>query len=153
MGRRVVLGVGNLLLRDEGVGIHVIKALEGYEFPPEVEVIDGATAGCDMMPLISGAERVVIVDALQGGESPGAVYRLTPQDFKQHYDSAPVSLHDLGIMDALRMLELMDGHIPPVVIIGVEPGKIELGLELTAEVAASLPFILDLVKKEIVSQA
>ena len=137
------------MLRDEGVGIHVIKALEGYEFPPEVEVIDGATAGCDMMPLISGAERVVIVDALQGGEPPGAVYRLTPQDFQQRYGGAAISLHDLGIMDALRMLELMDGCLPPVVIIGVEPGKIEVGLELTTEVAVSLPFILDLVKKEI----
>jgi hydrogenase maturation protease len=153
MGRRVVLGVGNLLLRDEGVGIHVIKALEGYQFPPDVEVIDGATAGCDIMPLIAGAERVVIVDALQGGEPPGAVYRLTPQDFQQQYGGDAISLHDLGIMDALRMLELMDGHLPPVVIIGVEPGKIEVGLELTSEVAASLPFILDLVKKEILSQA
>ncbi len=149
MGRKVVLGVGNLLLRDEGVGIHVVKALAGHQFPPDVEVIDGATAGCDLLPLISGAERVVIVDALQGGEPPGAVYRLTPQDFEQEPQGVSVSLHDIRIMDVLRMLELMEGHLPPVVIVGVEPGKIEAGLELTPEVAASLPFILELVIKEI----
>jgi len=151
VGRKVVLGVGNLLLRDEGVGIHVVKALEGYPFPPDVEVIDGATAGCDLLPLISGAERVVMVDAMEGGEPPGAVYRLTPQDFEQEPHEGAVSLHDISIMDVLKMLELMEGSLPPMVIIGVEPGKIEVGLELTPEVAASLPFVLELVKKEIMS--
>ena len=107
MGRKVVLGVGNLLLRDEGVGIHVVKALEGYPFPPDVEVIDGATAGCDLLPLISGAERVVMVDAMEGGEPPGAVYRLTPQDFEQEPHEGAVSLHDISIMDVLKMLELI----------------------------------------------
>ncbi len=149
MGRKIVLGVGNLLLRDEGVGIHAVKALADYEFPPDVEVIDGATAGCDLLPLISGAERVVIVDALEGGEPPGAVYRLTPQDFEQPASASTISLHEIGIIDVLRMLELMDGCIPPVVIIGVEPGKIEVGLDLTPEVAASLPFVLELIKTEI----
>ncbi len=153
MGRRVVLGVGNLLLRDEGVGIHVVKALADHEFPPDVEVIDGATAGCDLLPLISGAERVVIVDALQGGEPPGAVYRLTPQDFEQPALGSTISLHDIGIMDVLRMLELMEEHLPSVVIIGIEPGKIEVGLDLTPEVAASLPFVLELVKTEIIQPA
>lgn len=152
MGRRVVLGIGNLLLRDEGVGIHVVKALAGHQFPPDVEVIDGATAGCDLLPLISGADRVVIVDALEGGEPPGAVYRLTPEDFDQEPHEGSVSLHDIGITDVLKMLKLMEGHLPPVVIVGIEPGKIEVGLELTPEVAASLPFVLELVIKEIAVQ-
>jgi hydrogenase maturation protease len=152
VGRRVVLGVGNLLLRDEGVGIHVVKALAGHQFPPDVEVIDGATAGCDLLPLISGADRVVIVDALEGGEPPGAVYRLTPEDFDQEPHEGSVSLHDIGITDVLKMLKLMEGHLLPVVIVGIEPGKIEVGLELTPEVAASLPFVLELVIKEITVQ-
>lgn len=149
MGRKVVLGVGNLLLKDEGVGVHVIRALADRQAPPDVEVIDGGTAGCDLLPLISGAEKVVIVDALQGGEPPGAVYRLTPQDFEQQASPNVISLHDIGIMDVLRMLELMDGRLPSIVLIGVEPGQIEVGVELSPEVAASIPFILDLVLKEV----
>jgi hydrogenase maturation protease len=92
-----------------------------------------------------------MVDAMEGGEPPGAVYRLTPQDFEQEPHEGAVSLHDISIMDVLKMLELMEGSLPPMVIIGVEPGKIEVGLELTPEVAASLPFVLELVKKEIMS--
>jgi hydrogenase maturation protease len=149
MGRKVVLGVGNLLLRDEGVGVHVIRALAGRQVPPDVEVIDGGTAGCDLLPLMSGAEKVVIVDALQGGEPPGAVYRLTPQDFERQASPGIISLHDIGIMDVLKMLELMDGCLPSIVLIGIEPGLIEVGVELTPEVAASIPFILDLVLKEV----
>jgi hydrogenase maturation protease len=151
VGKKLVLGVGNLLLRDEGVGIHVIRALEGYQFPPDVEVVDGATAGCDLLPLFCGMEKVVIVDALQGGEPPGAVYRLTPQDFEQQSRVGAVSLHDIGIMDVLKMLELMEEQLPAVVIIGIEPGMIAVGLDLTPEVAASIPFVLELVKKEVLS--
>ncbi len=149
MGRKIVLGIGNLLLRDDGIGVHLVRALEDRRLPPDVEVIDGGTAGCDLLPLLSGAEKIIIVDALKGGEPPGAVYRLTPQDFQQQADYDVISLHDIGIMDALKMLELMDGYMPAAVIIGVEPGQIEVGLDLTPEVSASLPFILDLVMREI----
>ncbi|MGD0153957.1 MAG: HyaD/HybD family hydrogenase maturation endopeptidase [Thermacetogeniaceae bacterium] len=149
MGKKIVLGIGNLLLKDEGIGVHLVRALEDRQLPPDVDVIDGGTAGCDLLPLLSGAEKIIIVDALKGGEPPGAVYRLTPQDFQQQAKYDVISLHDIGIMDALKMLELMDGYLPAVVIIGVEPGQIEVGLDLTPEVSASLPFILDLVMKEI----
>lgn len=149
MGKTVVLGVGNLLLKDEGIGVHLVRALEGRQLPPDVEVIDAGTAGCDILPLLSNAGKIIIVDALKGGEPPGAVYRLTPQDFEQQADYSIISLHDIGVMDALKMLKLMDGRLPGVVIIGVEPGEIEVGLELTPEVAASLPFIVDLVMQEV----
>ncbi len=114
-----------------------------------MEVIDGATAGCDLLPLMAGAEKVIIVDALDGGEPPGAVYRLTPQDFEVEAQGPPLSVHEIGLMYALKLLELVEEKMPEVVIIGVEPGEIAVGLELTPAVAASLPFILELVEKEV----
>jgi hydrogenase maturation protease len=148
-GRKVVLGVGNLLLQDEGVGIHVVRALADRQFPPDVEVIDGGTAGCDLLPVMAGAERVIIVDALEGGEPPGSVYRLTPRDLETRARGPSLSLHDIGIMDVIRLLELMEDQLPEVVIIGVEPGEIAAGVELTPAVAASIPFVLQLVEKEV----
>jgi len=149
MGRKVVLGIGNLLMKDDGVGVHAVRALEKCQLPPDVELVDGGTAGCDLLPFMSGAEKIIIIDALKGGGPPGAVYRLTPEDCgKQTLDST-ISLHDLGILTALHDLALLEGKIPPCVIIGVEPGEIDWGMELTPEVAAVLPRVLELVQKEL----
>ncbi|NPV29210.1 MAG: HyaD/HybD family hydrogenase maturation endopeptidase [Firmicutes bacterium] len=151
MAKTIVLGVGNLLLKDEGVGIHAIRALRGRGLPPGVELIDGGTAGFDLLPLLMGADRIIIVDALRGGEPPGAVYRLTPADClpQQGREAGPISLHDLGILDVIRALEVLEQRTPEVVIIGVEPGEIDWGLELTPAVAASLPAVLEQIELEL----
>lgn len=151
MAKTIVLGVGNLLLKDEGVGIHAIRALAGRDLPPGVELVDGGTAGFDLLPLLMGADRIIIVDALRGGEPPGAVYRLTPADClpQQERQAGPISLHDLGILDVIRTLEVLEQRTPEVVIIGVEPGEIDWGLELTPEVAASLPAVLEQIEMEL----
>lgn len=150
MGKRVVLGIGNLLMRDDGIGVHAIRALDG-RLPKDVELVDGGTAGCDLLPYMTGAEKIIIIDALQGGGPPGAVYRLTPQDCEEQSLGGTISLHDLGIMVVLHDLELLEGQMPPVVIIGVEPKEIDWGMELTPEVEKSLPRVLELVERELVS--
>ena len=150
MGKRVVLGIGNLLMRDDGIGVHAIRALDG-RLPKDVELVDGGTAGCDLLPYMTGAEKIIIIDALQGGGPPGAVYRLTPQDCGEQSLGGTISLHDLGIMVVLHDLELLEGQMPPVVIIGVEPKEIDWGMELTPEVEKSLPRVLELVERELVS--
>ena len=149
MGKKVVLGIGNLLMKDDGVGVHAVRALEKCQLPPDVELVDGGTAGCDLLPFMSGAEKIIIVDALKGGGPPGAVYRLTPEDCGRQTLGRTLSLHDLGILTALHDLALLEGKIPPCVIIGVEPGEIDWGMELTPEVSAVLPRVLELVQKEL----
>ncbi|MDH7577294.1 MAG: HyaD/HybD family hydrogenase maturation endopeptidase [Bacillota bacterium] len=149
MEKTIILGIGNLLLKDEGVGVHAIRALAGRDLPPGVELIDGGTAGFDLLPLLVGADKIIIVDALRGGEPAGAVYRVTPGDFRSQQQDTPISLHDLGILQVIRSLEILEERTPRVVIIGVEPKEIDWGMELTPEVAASLPAVLEQIEKEV----
>lgn len=148
MGKKVVLGIGNLLMKDDGIGVHAIQALEGH-LPKDVQLVDGGTAGCDLLPYMTGAEKVVIIDAIKGGDEPGTIYRLTPQDCGEQSLEDTLSLHDLGIMVVLQDLALLEENTPSVVVIGVEPKEIDWGMELTPEVERSLPRVLELVKNEI----
>lgn len=149
MKKTIVLGVGNLLLKDEGVGVHAVRVLADRSLPPGVEVIDGGTAGFDLLHLLEGSDKIIIVDALKAGEPPGAVYRLTAEGCRQQGLSPVVSLHGLGILEVVKALELLEQRAPEVVIIGVEPKEIDWGLELTPEVTASLPFVLELIEEEL----
>jgi hydrogenase maturation protease len=104
---------------------------------------------CDLLPYMTGAEKIVIIDAIKGGGRPGAIYRLAPQDCGEQSKEDTLSLHDLGIMVVLQDLALLEKNTPSVVIIGVEPREIDWGMELTPEVERSLPRLLELVKSEI----
>lgn len=148
VGKKVVLGIGNLLMKDDGIGVHAIRALEG-RLPQDVVLVDGGTAGCDLLPYMMGAEKIIIIDALQGGEPPGAVYRLTPEDCGEQYLEGTISLHDLGILVVLHDLALLEDKTPSVVIIGIEPKEISWGMELTSDVEKSLPKVLELVEREL----
>lgn len=149
MGKRIVVGIGNLLLQDDGVGVHVIRALEQRPLPSDVELLDGGTAGCDLLPFLTGAEKIIVVDAVQGGGPPGAVYRLTPEDCGGPQADGAISLHDLGVLVVLHDLQLLEGRSVPVVIIGIEPGQIDVGMELTPEVEARIPQVVNLIVREL----
>ena len=140
-----IVGVGNLLLMDEGVGVHVVQELERRELPPNVAVIDGGTSP-DALAHAGEVDRLVIVDAVRGGGEPGTVYRLTPDDIDES-DRNPLSLHEWDLMDSLKLSRYWTEDVE-VVIIGVEPGQMEWGLELSPEVEARLPRIIDVVLRE-----
>lgn len=145
--RVTVLGVGNLMLQDDGVGIHALQQLEKESWPPEVEFIDGATSGYDLLPTVSAAAHLIVLDAVKGGCEPGAIYRLRPEVLQETRDRA-LSLHQVSFLEALEMSSWL-GPRPPAIIYGVEPAVIDWGLELTPAVAAVLPRLLELVKAEI----
>lgn len=147
MGKTVVIGIGNLLLRDEGVGVHAVRALRGRQLPPEVEVIDGGTATLELLPILQEAQRVVVIDALRGGAPPGTLYRVTPQDLMEG-EERPLSLHQVGFLEVLRMARQL-GSDPEVVIIGVEPKEIAWGTELTPELRRRLPRVVEAVLREL----
>ena len=144
MGKSVV-GIGNVLLRDEGIGCHVVHALEGIPLP-DVEIIDGGTCP-DVLQLLEDADKLVIVDAVKGGGTPGQIYRFHPEDIT--LEQKPLlSLHDMSLLDSLKLLHLWH-NIGEAVIIGVEPGEIGWGLELSSKLQERMPQIIDAILSEL----
>ena len=139
-----VLGMGNELLKDEGIGVHVIRYLENVPGLSLVRLIDGGTRP-DAIDEIGDVERLIIVDAIRGEEDPGAVYRLSPEQVQAQ---KPSSVHELTVMDMLWSMDIL-GSVPEVTIIGVEPKEIDWGLELSPELANKLPQIAEVVLEEI----
>ncbi len=138
--RVVILGVGNLLLRDEGVGIHVACAL--LACPPKVtdariEIYDAGTSA-DLAYLGSDADLLIVIDAAQRGQRPGTVSVLDPQEIACA-GKLPLSLHDRGICDALAEIHLMATKPPRTLIVGIEPQTIDWGIGLSSEVASAIP--------------
>ncbi|MBM4452081.1 MAG: hydrogenase maturation protease [Chloroflexi bacterium] len=143
-----VLGIGNLLLRDEGVGVHLVQRLAGMVDTAGVELVDGGTSP-DIQYLVSGdTDKLIVVDAVDGGDEPGAIYRFTAEDVTQ--DAAmPVSLHEIGILETLKLMSLRQAKPKPTVIIGIQPKTMDYGLELSPEVERKMPDVINLVLKEI----
>ena len=143
----LVLGIGNILLRDEGVGVRAIEALRRHALPAGVELCDGGTAGLALADVLAGRRKVIVIDAMQAGLPPGTIRRLTPADLLPP-SAAGVSVHEAGLVEALHSAHLLGETPEDVVIIGVQPGDVSPGLELTAAVAAALPQVIDLVLAE-----
>ncbi len=120
----VVLGVGNLLCRDEGIGVRVLQELTTqYQMPASVTLIDGGTAGLRLLPLLEQADHLIVVDAVDAGVTPGTVLVFGPE-MAETKMSPQVSLHEMGPMELLAMLEASSGQRLPTTIIGVQPADI-----------------------------
>jgi len=147
--RKFVLGIGNVLLGDEGVGCHVVHALEGIPLP-DVKIIDGGTCP-DAFQLLEDADKLVIVDAVKGGGTPGQIYRFHLEDIT--LEQKPfLSLHDVGLVDNLMLMQLWR-NIGEAVIIGVEPREINWGLELSPELQEKMPQIIETILAELSTSA
>lgn len=134
----LVLGLGNAVMTDDAFGGRVIAALQQrYRFPAEVALVDGGTLGLDLLPQLEGVTRLLIVDALEMGAAPGAVFRLSGEEVPRAF-AGKLSVHQMGVQDLLAVAELQ-GHLPQELVVwGVQPGSIEMALELTAPVAGAL---------------
>jgi hydrogenase maturation protease len=141
--RIVVLGIGNILLSDEGLGVHVVRRLiERFDLPARVEVIDGGTAGMDLLDRVAGADALVIVDCAALGQAPGALREIVGTGVPAFFQTR-LSPHQIGLSDLLGAVMLL-GEMPArLALIAVEPEGMELDLamtttgERTAEVALS----------------
>lgn len=129
--RILVLGVGNVLLQDEGVGVRVVENLQSrYHFSGNVELMDGGTLGLRLLDPIAEADYLIVVDAVQNGQSPGTLYRL-PADELAKRVTFKNSLHQLNLVETLAYAEIL-GDRPEAVIVGIEPQDISpWGMELT----------------------
>jgi hydrogenase maturation protease len=137
--RVVVLGIGNTILSDEGVGVHAAMALrQRYALPAGVEVIDGGTAGMELLDTLSGVDLLLVLDAVKARRAPGSLVCLTGAEVPVFFRSK-LSPHQVSICDVLASLEFAGDAPRDLVLVGIEPESLELGLELTPTVARRVP--------------
>ena len=144
----LVIGVGNAIQKDDGVGIHVYRELSKLEFPHEVEVLDGGTLGVDLLPFIEGRKKLIIIDSVNTIHPAGSLFKFAPNDI--NYEEAPkTSVHQIGLIDSLKMAALVGSAPGEIVIYGVQPKIIDWGEDLSPEVQKVLPKLTDLIIEEI----
>ena len=145
----VVLGVGNTLMQDDGVGVWAVRTLaETYELPARVRLVDAGVAGLRCLPEFEGAERLLIIDAVSGKEPPGAIYHLTPDDLSARRGPF-FSAHEIGIAELLSLARFL-GKLPPTRILGIQPQEVQaIGLDLTPALRDALPRIIDAAVEEL----
>ncbi len=143
-----VLGIGNLLLKDEGVGIHLVEKLAELIEDVSVNIIDGGTSPDFLFLVEDNLDKLIIVDAVKNGDAPGTIYRFS-FDVVDLEGAPPFSLHDIGVVDSLRTMALFNKQPKSTIVIGIEPKTIDFGLELSPELEEKLPKIIDLVNQEI----
>lgn len=149
-GGALVVGVGNILLRDEGVGVEVVRriAVDALSLPAGTSVVDGGTLGLDLLPLISATDRLVLVDAVDLGRSPGTVAVLRGGALDTAF-AGHLSAHQVGVSDLLAAARLMDGLPAHVALVAIQPEEIGVGLGLSAAVDAAVPRAIGLVRDEL----
>ncbi len=142
--KTLVMGIGNRLLRDEGIGCHIADALQ-QRAPLGSEVIDWGTCP-DPPPSLAEADAVLVLDACKAGGKPGDVYRFGLDDLASHRQ--PVSFHDVSFIDSLPLLSVLYG-VRHVTIIGIECAELGYGLQLSVELETRLPDIVEQVVTEL----
>jgi hydrogenase maturation protease len=142
-GRVVLLGLGNILLSDEGVGVHVVNAMkERYAFSPPIDVIDGGTLGLDLLPLFQDRDRILIVDAVDFGQESGTVGTLE-DDAISSVLNPKLSAHHIGVADLLFTARLTRTQPPRVCLVGIQPKSLALGLELTPAIRRQTDVLIE----------
>lgn len=139
----VILGVGNLLMGDDGIGVHVVRAMQEQSLAvanTSLELWDAGTSP-DLAHLALGADKVIVVDAAQMGGEPGTIYLLHP-DHLGEGEPQILSLHERSLRHGLAELAALNPRAPEIVIVGVEPGEIKLGIELSPEIRRKIPRII-----------
>jgi len=142
--RTAIVGIGNSLMRDEGVGVHVARALVDARLPEGTRVIDAGTDP-DVAFDLDGFDRVIVVDAVLGGESPGTVYRFG-DEVELDASGSRRACHDVGFLEILRKTAR---RRPEVIILGVEPDEIDWGLDLSPVVRRSVDRVIEVVQQEL----
>jgi hydrogenase maturation protease len=144
----LILGVGNLLMTDDGFGVHVINELRKYPFPPNVKLIEAGIVSHQLIFDFHAADLLIFVDAIEAGDTPGSIFRFKPEDMR-FMTNIKASLHDMSLIDVLDMTELT-GERPETVIIAVQPKDVKtVSMELNDEIRAVIPRVIELIFEEL----
>jgi len=136
-------------MSDDGAGIKLVQYLaENYRFPPDVTVFDGGTLGLDLLPQLEGIDRLLIVDAVETGKPPGSLIRLSGEEIPIVMETK-LSPHQMGLKDLLAVSMMMGVKPPEMVLLGVQPETIDIGLDLSPAVAAQFDTLIQNVLQEL----
>ena len=145
----LVLGIGNPIMSDDGVGIRVVQELQReYRFPLTVEVVEGGTLGLGLLPLLEGRSHLIVVDAVETGKRPGTCIRLSGEELPVALE-ARLSPHQMGLKELLAVCRLTGQEQPEMVLIGVQPRSVELAEHLSPEVELQVESMKGAVLKEL----
>ncbi len=147
--RILVLGLGNILLHDEGLGVWVAEALRRrFTFPDSVTVLEGGTLGLDLLPWLVGVDRLLVIDAVRLGRAPGDIVRLEGGEVPAALD-IKISPHQVGVQDLLAAARLTGLEPPHVVLWGMEAERLDPGTGFSPSVADGLPRLQAMVLDEL----
>lgn len=145
----VILGIGNILLTDEGVGVRTVERLDAaWQLPPGVEIIDGGTCGMEMLEQLENLDALIVVDCVRCSQPPATPVLLKDEDVPVFFKTK-LSPHQVGLSDVLASLELTGRASRYTAIVGMQPVSMDLGMELSPAVAARLPELVDMVVAEL----
>jgi hydrogenase maturation protease len=144
----LVLGIGNVLLADEGIGIHVIEELQKIPLPENVEIADGGTSGADLIDILAEREKVIIVDSVQTDDKAGTIRKFTLDNLWNTSNNA-VSLHNVGISETIRMTEILGCKPGEVIFLGIKPEIVSCGLKLSKNLSRKISKIIESILTEI----
>ena len=145
----LILGLGNPLQGDDGVGCRVVQELEERTLPDDVEVMDGGVPGVGLLNLFEGRRRVIIVDAAEMGQAAGSVVRFRPEDVILTGSGRRFSLHRSGVADALALASELKLALPEIVVFGVQTERVDWNDSLSPKVTAAVPHVIEAVLNEV----
>ena len=147
--RAVVLGIGNTILTDEAAGVRAVELLEQrYQIPDDVLVIDGGTSGMEMIEDLSDLDFLIVIDVVKTGAAPGTVVKIAGDEIPAFF-RRKLSPHQIALPDVLASLELLDAMPKEIVVLGVEPISLELGMEMTPTIAEKVPTLVEMAVVEL----
>jgi hydrogenase maturation protease len=145
----LVLGIGNLVMSDDGIGVRVVQLLqERFRFPGNVILLDGGTLGLDLLPQLEGVEKLLVVDAVETGKVAGTLVRMAGEEIPLALETK-VSPHQMGLKDLLTVASLQGSDPEEMVLWGVQPECLDMAMELSPPVAAQLEPLADRVLLEL----
>ena len=145
----LVLGVGNLLMGDDGIGVHVAQALERTELPPGVKVVDAGAGGVTLIGLLEEADNVILIDAANMGKPAGTCVVFSPEEVRGLKRDSRLSLHHTDLLGLLDLMRALSMHVPKVRVVGVQPESVEWRDRLSRTVLDKLPEVMALVMAEV----
>ncbi|SNB47611.1 HyaD/HybD family hydrogenase maturation endopeptidase [Geobacter sp. DSM 9736] len=145
----LILGTGNTLMGDDGVGVHVVQQLQQrYDFPSEVRLLAGGVLGLDLLSYLQGITHLLVVDAVDAGKAPGAFTRLTGDEIPPTFTKL-LSPHQMGLQDLLDV-NILQGKSPPSVVLwGIQPASLDISLGLSPSVASRIELMEYLILAEL----
>lgn len=149
MKKLLVLGIGNMLLTDDGVGVFAAQDLQKESWPENVTIMEAGTFTQDIFYLFEGYDALLVLDIIHTGDTPGTIYRLSEEDLVQK-ESQRLSIHDIDLIDSLRMAEMLGGKKPSMKVLGMEPfDYTSWNIGLSEIASEKYPSFLQLARQEI----